>query len=324
MGTSATSAKPSHDRNAQVHAFLARQHDAVAYWQLASIGISRASVRRRVAANRLYEVWNDVYSGRPLPLRGAGVDWATWLSGTPDDALSSLSAAHVLDLTKRRPHDGLHLVGRDDGRRAPRRITRHRTVWLPEDDVVEVQGLRCTSTARTLLDCAELVNVDRLDAMLDRAVHLQLFDADQLAKVLNDRPGVRGARRLLEAIGRLDDTAGRHRTELERRVSALIRASTVIGMPAVNARVGEFESDFWFPGTRAMVEADGRDFHRTPAQIERDLQRERAYVALGFAILRVGWNHVTYEKARTLVRIEQFALANTAPPIPGTTGRVVF
>ena len=315
---------PRADVNLAIKEILARQGDVIGHLQLGELGLSRAAIRYRLRRHELFTVFYGVYSGTPGPLSQRGRDWATLLSGGPEAALSALTGAAVLDLTARRPRDGNHVLVMDDGRRSPARVTRHRTRWLPEHDIVIVDGLRCTSPARTLLDCASLVDSDRLDGMLDRSVGLNLYDGAALERVMRERRGVHGTKQLQDAIARLDENAGRTRSVFERKTLAIIRESRLIGMPTANAMVADFESDLWFFPSRAMVECDGRDVHKTPAQRARDELREQAYLALGYVILRLRWHQVVYEPARTLERIERFVLANQEPPVPGVTGRVVF
>jgi hypothetical protein len=56
----------------------------------------------------------------------------------------------------------------------------HRTPPLHPDDVTTVHGVRVTSPARTLIDCAEVMTAAELRAAFARARELGLLDADEL------------------------------------------------------------------------------------------------------------------------------------------------
>jgi very-short-patch-repair endonuclease len=309
--------------NRRIGELLAEQSDVVAFSQLAALGLSRSAVLTRLNAGHLFPLWPNVYTGRPGPLTKRGEHWAAHLAVGPAGALAQTTAADVLDFAAARPREGLHVVRKGthedyDGLRF------HATVWLPAADIVSVEGLCCTSPARTLLDCAAVVTADRLDDMLDRAVLLQKYDGLAIERVMRERPRAPGVRQLRAGVAKLDGTAGAHRNRFERKATALIRESQLIGMPIVNSVLEGFEPDLMWLNTRAIIECDGRDHHRSPAQLAADARKEVLLLSLGYVILRLRWAHVVYEPARTLARIEQFVLANSAPPVAGVAGRVVF
>ena len=126
-----------------------------------------------------------------------------------------------------------------------------------------------------------------------------------------------GYRQLTNAVAALDATSGTFRSIFERRTMRLVERSTLIPAPVVNVLLEGFLPDLRFVGTRAIIECDGRDYHRSPAQIIADDERQRILEARGFRFLRLRWEDVVYREERTLRRIEQFVLANLTPPVPG-------
>lgn len=106
----------------------------------------------------------------------------------------------------------VHLTLARGGRGTSREgLARHADV-LPEDDVTDVAGVRCTSLERTVFDAARTLPIEAglafADAALRRvALHSRRYDtvlAEQWRDGLRERaaraPGARGIRRALEVI----------------------------------------------------------------------------------------------------------------------------
>jgi very-short-patch-repair endonuclease len=323
--------KPSHIRPSRqalfeaIRAVSEPQRGVISRAQLLEVGLSASSIRRWATDGVLTEVFRGTYS-LDRSVSRAGERWAGHLSVGARSVVSHDSAVDALDLvtTARRP---VHLVVAGRPPRTQAGVIVHQNVGLHADDVVDLDGHAHTNTACTLADVADPLDPARLDRLLDRAVHLRLFDATAIEALLGRRKVSAGTRALEAAIARLDHTAGRNRSELERLVIALIRDSHL--PPAINnARIGAFEVDVWWWGTRAIVEADGDRFHSSPAQVARDIAKRKALEAYGFAVMRLSWAEANYDTDRTLQRIDQFRLANQAPAVPGppaelhlTTGR---
>jgi very-short-patch-repair endonuclease len=240
--------------------------------------------------------------------------WSAVLSAGGDAVVSHAPALALLDVLPER--DGPMHCLRSDGRpRAQPGLIVHKVDQLPREDIVGIGGIRCAAFHRAVWSICVHGHASDVDRALDRGVHRRLFDQARFDRLLRDVGPVPGRLVLEAALGRLDATSGRNRSELERRLSALIRASD-LPTPSVNVIVGGFELDNHWIGTRGIVEADGRDFHRSPADIARDIEKQRALEALGYVFLRLTWHHVTYEPERTVERIRAFLLANLAPPVP--------
>ena len=61
---------------------------------------------------------------------------------------------------------------------APPGVVIHRVPELHPDDVAVIDGIPCTSIARTLVDMAEETTRDELRALFARARELELLDID--------------------------------------------------------------------------------------------------------------------------------------------------
>ena len=61
--------------------------------------------------------------------------------------------------------------------------------------------------------------------------------------------------------------------------------------------------DFAWPDRRLAVEADGRRWHATTTDFERDLARHNAVTAAGWRLYRFGWADVHQRRERTLATL---------------------
>jgi hypothetical protein len=61
--------------------------------------------------------------------------------------------------------------------------------------------------------------------------------------------------------------------------------------------------DFAWPGARVAVEADGRIWHSTKRDFDRDLVRGRAITSAGWTHYRYGWTDVQQRTATVLAEL---------------------
>ncbi|MDQ8045089.1 MAG: type IV toxin-antitoxin system AbiEi family antitoxin domain-containing protein [Solirubrobacteraceae bacterium] len=280
---------------------------------LVELGMSKDRIRRWQREGLLDRAARGVYAlerNRPK----LSDFWAAHLSIGDAGYLSSMSAIDLHGIANK-PRRPVHLTVSGSRPRPQDGILVHSSPLLP-DDVTVVDDLPCTSVARTLLDVASQVDDAELDRLVDRVVHLRLFDQRAFDRLLERKHGRPGCQALRAAIGRLDHNSGNNRSEHERRLIALIRDSD-LPTPVVNHRLGPWEVDVHWLNTRGVVEADSDQFHSSPAQLAADIAKQAALKAYGFVVHRVTWRETNYDTDRTLERIERFRLANLAPPVPG-------
>lgn len=171
----------------------------------------------------------------------------------------------------------------------------HRTHDLDETHVVSVDGLRCTSVARTVVDLAAGSTERRLGAILDDLVsrgRVILADVDHVLDSVARRgkPGVRRMRRVLAVRW------GQNHSEsiLEQRARSLLRRERL------PAPVSEFpipwsvgrRFDDAYPNERLAIEWDGRRYHGQFQAFEADRLRDREALVHGWRVVRFTWNDV--------------------------------
>ncbi len=191
---------------------------------------------------------------------------------------------HVVDVTVSRRRRGVH---------APFNV--HTTKYLSKLDVVTVDGWRCTSATRTVIDLARLrVPLGRLEAAMDSAVRSGASAPLVLARRLDELRGRgRWGAPLLENL--LVDAGGH--TMLERRFLALVRQA---GLPRpttqlVHRRDGRTIArvDFCFEAHGVVVEVSGQRGHSSPSERAKDAQRRNELQDLGRRVFEYTFEDVT-------------------------------
>jgi hypothetical protein len=199
------------------------------------------------------------------------------------------------------------------GRSGRRRdgIKVHRSTTLGARDTTRVKNIPSTTSARTLLDLATVIERRPLERAFDESEMLELFDLRALNDELERNPnhaGVGVVRAVLQEhyIG---STATR--SELEEAFLALCRRGGVPD-PAVNEWVdlGDGEpaiwADFVWRAQRVIVETDGRGVHGTHQARERDPRRDQRAILAGWRPLRTTWRQVMrrpHELTPTIVEL---------------------
>jgi very-short-patch-repair endonuclease len=281
-------------RTATVTDLAARQHGVVTVAQLAELGVRRRWVDNLVRRGVLRRVGSGVYviaGSEPTPRQQltAGLfalGEESWVSHEAAAALHGLDRhkAGAVEFTVLR-------AGR--GRKVP--YTVHTTRSLGPLDRVTVDGLRCLSATRTIIDLAHArIPAVRLEAMIDSAVRLGLTAPLVLQKRLGELrgPGRWGAR-LLDRL--LLDSGGH--TLLERRFLTLVREQ---GLPAprtqvIHRRDGNTVArvDFLFDAVGVVVEVTGSKGHSSSRERAHDAQRRNELQDIGRKVYEYTWDDVT-------------------------------
>lgn len=280
-----------------------RQHGVFSLAQLRDLGLGARAVQKRTATCQLHRVHRGVNSMSPPELLSRdGRFMAAVLACGLGAVLSHRSAAalHELRATERARIDVT--VHRRSTHAHPG-IDVHRSTTLTQADTTHVNGIPCTTVARTLLDLAAVVKRRPLERALDQAEVLEVLDALALAAQLE-----RGARR--PAAARLSAVLDGHRagttptwSELEERFLALIRTAR-LPEPEVNSWVtpadGEpaLRVDFIWREQRVIVETDGHATHQTRQAFETDRRRDQRLMLAGWRVVRLTWRQLRDDPRR--------------------------
>jgi Protein of unknown function (DUF559) len=272
-----------------------RQHGV---FRVDQVGLSARAAQYRVRVGRFHRQHAGVYSVVPRHLlKREGLWMAAVLACGPGAVLSHRSAAALLELrdwggTKidvtvplrsRRKHEGVKV---------------HCSTTLTDRDVTVVNGIPCTTVARTLFDLGEAVTGRQLERSFDQAEILQVLDLtaieDQLARNPT-RPGAKAVRNVLEThyIG---GTPTANENE-----EALLAITRPLGIPdpECNAFVilddggPPIKADFVWRDQRVVIEADSRKWHTSRQRFEQDRLRDQRLIAAGWTIIRTTWKQMT-------------------------------
>ncbi|MGH2991739.1 MAG: type IV toxin-antitoxin system AbiEi family antitoxin domain-containing protein [Solirubrobacterales bacterium] len=293
-------------REAEIAQLAARQHGVAALAQLRDLGLSASGVRSRVAAGRLHRLHPGVYAvGHPL-LSARGRWMAAVLACGPRAVLSHRSAAALWGLLpSSRAAIDVAALSRPARDRAW--VDVHRAGTLESDDVTRVDGIPCTSVARTLLDLAGVVERRSVERAYEQAEVLGVLDVSAVEAVLTRsfrRPGSAVLRGIVSGARPGESLT---RSELEERFLAICGAAA-LPRPRVNAwvRLGDgdgVEVDFVWPEQRLIVETDGHRVHRTRQAFERDRARDRRLLLAGWMVVRFTWRQLVNDNEEVVATL---------------------
>lgn len=264
-----------------------RQHGVVARWQLMRMGFKAGAIDRMIAAGYLHPLHAGVYAVGHRNVGALGFTMAAVLSYGSDAVASHLSAAWLHGILRDNRHVTDVMVSRRRGRKREedRRIVLHRPRRLPDEDRVVVDGVPCTSVARTLLDIAA-TRPRLLRRAFEEAERLRILDLREVRRVLERSRRQPGRARLARLVEDASGPPPQVRSDVERAFLELIRAEG-LPMPATNAMVEGHEVDaVWFD-RKLVVEIDHYATHGHRRAFERDRMRDIDLQIAGFRTARV-------------------------------------
>jgi very-short-patch-repair endonuclease len=292
------------DADTKVAALAELQFGVFSRAQAAAVRLSERAMSRRVMTGRWVEIFPGVYRLPGASRTGRQQAMAAVLWGGDKAAISHTTAGRLLRLDAIR-FDGVHLtLPPSFGRRASALVL-HRMEATPVDLVV-VDGIRCTSATRTIVDCAASLGDEALEDAFEQARRMGLTSAAALARRAEElcgrgRPGSSRVRRLL-AVQNPNERALESRLEV--KLARLLRTSA-LPRPQRQFPVGRYRLDFAWPSARIACECDGFEYHGARLAWKRDRRRLAAVEAAHWRILPVTWDDVTREPGQTLDRLSQ-------------------
>jgi hypothetical protein len=284
---------PSPDR--AVAAFASRRKGLVTTAELLALGVSESGISRRVARGWLHRIHPGVYAVGHTSLSGEALWLAAVLACGDRAVLSHRSAGAHLGL---RPVPGgrIEVTVPGGGRPGPTSVHVHRTRCLTDEDVTERDGIPVTSAARTLVDLAEVLGPRQLKYAVNQAEVLELLDVEAVWRAAARVSGRPRLKRLIRLLGLSSPPT---RSVLEERFFELCEIGG-LPLPQVNAPLGRFMVDFFWPDVRLVVETDGVRVHNTRVKFEEDRARDAELTAAGFRVVRFTWQQITEDPAAVI------------------------
>ncbi|MBU9766588.1 hypothetical protein FR943_22445 [Mycobacterium sp. TNTM28] len=173
-------------------------------------------------------VYRNVYLDNEVALTPLLRARAAWLFAGPDAVLSGVSAAAVHG-TKWLNADAPAEIVRAN-RHAPKGLRVHSYALAPED-VMQREGMRITTAARTAFDLGRLLPHEEAVPIIDALMNKTLLDPEDVWALRRANSGVRGVDRLRSALAVAD---GASQTPLETRTRLALR---YIGIPGLETGI---------------------------------------------------------------------------------------
>jgi very-short-patch-repair endonuclease len=295
--------------------------------QIVSAGLSASGVRARARRHRLHRIHDGVYALVPEPLLTPnGRRMAAVLACGSGAALSHHSSLKLRGLRDSN-RSKIDVTVPTRGGRSRSGIAVHRSNTLRPQDVELVQGIPCTTLARTIFDMAGVLTPRDLERLLDELAYQELLDAAALIEQIEHNRGRVGAcANLRRALA--EHHAGSTLTDgpLGEEMLALIR-SAELPAPKVQHWIdlgdGEpmIQADFAWPEAKVILETDGQQAHGKPRRTQADYRRDQRAARAGWHTLRVTRRQVRAEPERIIETVATLIRTRLAPRAEPRTRR---
>ncbi|MGQ0824304.1 MAG: endonuclease domain-containing protein [Actinomycetota bacterium] len=282
----------------RIAAVAEKQHGVVDRATAIAYGMKPRTLNRR----GWEQLFPAVYRMPGTPRTGRQLAIAASIWGGEESLISHTTAGRLLRLDGIRT-TSVHLtLPYGSTRRSPRVTVHHGPI--PLIDRTWVDGIRCTTATRALIDCAHLLDSEALETVFESARRMGLASPDMLAHRAAElcgrgRPGSRAIHRLV-AVQQLGNRALESRLEV--KAWRLLRASGLT-LPHRQFPVGPYRLDFAWCDNRFDLEAEGYEFHGNRLRWKRDKRRTAYLEARGWRVMFVTWDDVTKHPEETLERI---------------------
>jgi very-short-patch-repair endonuclease len=244
--------------------------------QLRAVGLSDRQIDDRRTRGLLHLLYRAVFHLGPPPVSLLSLATAAVLA-VPNAVLSHFTAGWLHGFW-REPL----VIDVIAGRRRDRPGLRAHLGKLRDADITRVHGLPVTSAARTVVDIASQVELDRIGDLVDAALMSGAATRDEILRAARRR--TRGVAEIRKALHVPEDVEAA-RSRAERKLMRAIREAG-LPVPESNHPVAGYQFDLVWPEWRLIVEYDSWLYHHAPGRFARDRERSNAAQQAGFAVLR--------------------------------------
>lgn len=300
-------------------AVAAAQHGVFTTTQALAAGLRPGQLVRQTAAGSWLDLGRGLFRVAAAPCTWEQRCWLALLEAPSGAVLSHATAARRHGFAGFAEARGVHVLAPVGLDHRARHARLHQTRDLPEHHRVLREGLPTTSMARTLFDLAASTHPERMAHLVDDALSRRGLGIDDLSAVVLGlaKRGRRGSRAMRSIVAARLDTHVPPESVLEAEFLDLCRRS---GLPEPERQVtlGDDAApigrvDALFRPEGLVVEVDGRPFHSSLTDRERDRERDNRLMASGLRVLRLGWHEVVRDPARA-VQLVSRALAGSGAP----------
>jgi very-short-patch-repair endonuclease len=252
--------------------------------QLLALGWTRKEVQGQVRRGTLHLEYRGVYSVGHRRVVAHARLIAALLSCGDCSFLSHRTAAAVWGLrTVNTRRIEVTVPGRRLGPRAG--IVIHQSSQPDPMDLAKHNGLRVSSVSRMLVELSNTERQTELERLITEAVRKHVLDFTALEQTLARHERRPGLAKLKQALRDYRPRANRT-SNLERAFDELI-AGTDIPPPQRNVYINNWEIDCYWPEYKLVVELDGRNYHSSLQDMERDRRKDADLLKLGIGTFRI-------------------------------------
>ncbi len=263
-----------------------RQQGRITSAQLHHIGLSDTTIANWRHAGYLHPRQRGVYAvGSAARTTESDLFEAVLYAG-PGAMLSHVTAAWWLGLIDH-PSAAIH-VSTPRRRTSPRGILVHKRRIALERVIHD--GIPTTTVAQTLLDLAAMGELTLVRRGLARSDYQHRFDPDALLALCGG--GRRGSQDLQWALAHYDPRFAFTRSPLEDDWLICCEQLDIPKPDDVNVEICGILVDTCYYDAMLIIEFDGTDNHRSPAQIRRDRRNELTLRTAGWMVLRYGSDQI--------------------------------
>ncbi len=269
------------------------QKGIVTVVQLIELGFDRRKAYRLLDGSQFDLIMPGVFCSTHWPVGPDQLMFAACLRNK-QAIISRLSAAKIWTLRSLPVNDQVHVLVPHGSSPTLPGVVVHRCRVVDLVDVVHRDdGLRVTSPARTLFDCADQLGPTRATSILEQIIDdghgAFATHAATLARL--GSPGRPGTRVMREVLGSRPAWRAAMQSELEVRVLLEIARQ---GLPAPQVQfhwplsaTERVRLDFAWPQWKLALEVDHPFWHDGAAESRRDKRRDLVLAAQGWQTLRI-------------------------------------
>jgi very-short-patch-repair endonuclease len=272
-----------------------RQFGVFTRAQALDAGFTANTIKKRLHRGVWALVDHNVYRMSATPRNWNQRLVAACLAGP---AVASHRSAGIIWRFPDMPNEIVEVTALRHRRRRASDVIWHESWHLTERDINEIEGIPCTRPVRTFLDLGVVLSTDELETVLNDGIRRNLLSVSAIGRRLEELGPLRPGTRVVQAV------VSRHRTGrrapesvLETRFLQLVR-SAELPEPVPQFEIGlgggaAARVDFAYPERRVAIELDGAAYHSGEVAERRDRRRDNRLGAMGWRVLRFGWNDVT-------------------------------
>jgi len=283
-----------------------RQHGLVSSSQAREAGASPSAVRHRVHSGSWERVGRGVLRRAGSPVTERQTAMAAVLLG--GGVLSHESAAALWGFPGFRLLPARTTHGRRSGRHRPPVEGLHRTTYLPDHHVTEVDGIPVLTPARLLFQLAASRSVKRMELLTDNAWSRRLVSGRSLHAMVDElsehgRDGMGVMREVLE-VRPVDYVPPE--SNLEARFQQLVRDHDLPEMRRqveIGGREWLGRVDFLAVDCPLVVLVDGERWHSSLVDEAADARQQAALEAAGFVVVRVSEFEVWHDVPSLVAKV---------------------